>query len=358
MPLDREASRLVHYTSSPEVVGSILRHGFLLVPNKRHLINALLGEDLFSDREPQEFGMVSFTQLPVDQATTHREKFGAFGVVVSWDWALSHDAQRVIYIDDGGPVASTLAWLFRLAKQELELVTAGKPGHMMLTNKAMAFTSKSTMYARLLTLYEYMEPERNSGQVEWRIVNKIPQYFNATSRSDLVRELLEIAKRWKDFGCVRITPNDVHAFICPREQRNNLQAQLPDEFRSIPIRTYRSQTRMSRLTRARDRALFAHRGRERVVVVDKDPPADTIWLRRNSNGAYHLPEVGRIWGAGLYQDELISGIRSSIQYQSTTGFLCEVIMPIRDALYLLNLLKAMQHDSGLDPLNPSDDAGR
>jgi len=314
MPIDKETYRLVHYTGSPEVVASILRTGFLLVPNKRHLINALLGEELFSEREPQEFGMVSFTQLPIAEATTHRERFGSFGIIVSWEWALAQDAQRVIYVDEAGPIASTFAWLFRLAKQELERAVGGKPSPMTLTNKAMAFTKDSTMYARLLTLYEYMEPERNSGQLEWRIVNKIPQYQDVgKSRADLVQDLLRIATMWTNFGSTRVRPNDIHAFICHRNAMDTLHAAIPKEFHDVPILTYRTGRAISRLARARDQALYAHRGRERVVTVRKDPPQNTIWLSKNSNGAYHLPEVGRVWGASLYQDELISGIRSSVQ---------------------------------------------
>src|ERR1044071_2339849 len=177
-------SRLVHYTDSAETIASICENGFLLVPNKRHLINALLGEELFAeaDREPQEFGMVSFTQLPITQAELHRERFGAFGIVVSWDWANANEIQRVIYVDESGQVAATFAWLFRLAKQEIERAVGGKPSRMALANKVFAMTTGSTMYSRLLTLYEYMEPERNSPQVEWRIVNKVPQHFDVSKQ--------------------------------------------------------------------------------------------------------------------------------------------------------------------------------
>lgn len=350
---------LVHYTDSTATVGSILRHGFLLVPNKRHLINALLGEDLFSEREPQEFGMVSFTQVPHRSALAHRERFGLYGVVVSWEWAASHDAQRIIYVDEGGPVAATFAWLFRLGRQELERSLGTAPSPMTLENKALAFTKGSTLYARMLTLYEYMEPEMNSAQVEWRIVNKIPQYHDlGKSRGELVQELLEIAKTWKSIGTVTVTPNDVTAFMCPRDSRDALAAELPAEYQSVPILTYRRSDRLTRLEAAREGALFAHRGRERTVEVPQSLPKDRLWITRNSNGNYHLPEAERMWGAALYLDELASGIRVNIQYQSITGSVCELVVPIRDALYLLNILKAIQHDNGLDYLNPSNEAGR
>src|SRR5205807_9143722 len=96
--------------------------------------------------------------------------------MVVWEWALAHDAQRVIYVHRQGPTAETLAWLFRLAKQDLDKATGGTPSEMTLTNKAFAFMSKSSIYPHLLTLYEYMEPEGNSAQVECRIVNKLPQH--------------------------------------------------------------------------------------------------------------------------------------------------------------------------------------
>lgn len=98
--------RLFHYTKSEETVAAILQYGFLLMPNKRHLINAFLPSDDFSQREPQEFGMVSFTELESQQARSHRERFGEFGICVGWQWALRNNAQRVIYVEDSGLVFS------------------------------------------------------------------------------------------------------------------------------------------------------------------------------------------------------------------------------------------------------------
>lgn len=347
-----DASHLVHYTDSPATVTSILENGFLLVPNKRYLINALLGEELFSDREPQEFGMVSFTQLPIGSSAAHREHFGSFAVVVSWEWALANGTQRVIYVDERGPIAETFAWLFRYAKQELERAEAGKPSRMTLENKAFGSWSQSTIWSRLLNLYEFMEPERNSAQVEWRIVNDLPQYHQVATRVELIAELLATTKLWKNMGSVRVTPQDIIAFICPRSHRAALAAALPEQFAAIPILTHRGSQQLSRLQRARDKALFAHRGRERVVRELEPPPTDTWWLRKDSNGAYYLPEVGRIRGARLFQDELMIATRILIQYQSTTGPLCDLVIPLHDTFYLMNVLRYLQKRSGLDPLNP------
>jgi hypothetical protein len=302
--MDPNTPSLTHYTSSAEVVASILAHGFLLVPSKRYLINAFLGEDLFDDREPQEFGMVSFTQMRIDDAAAHRGKFGAFGIVMSWDWALQNDAQRVMYVDAEGLIAPELAWLFRFARQEFERASGGSADARALDNKAAASFAKSTLWSRLLTLYEYMEPERNSSQVEWRIVNRLPQYHSGTTRAEVVSEILSAVKIWKNFGSVPITPNDVHAFICPRGEAPKLRALLPPQFSGIPILSYRDESRVSRYREIHERALRAHRLRERVVTVIEPPPKGSIRLDTLSTGRYYLPEVGHIEGARLFQDEL------------------------------------------------------
>jgi hypothetical protein len=150
--------RLVHYTTSPEIVRSILDLGFLLVPNKRKLIHRFLPDEDFSRREPQEFGMVSFTELKVDEARQHRERFGSFGICVSWDWALRKSAQRVLYIsEEGGAVFEAFKWLFRLGRQEVGRIRQ-EPDSFMLTNKSMAGGLGAEVYHAVLTLYEYMEP--------------------------------------------------------------------------------------------------------------------------------------------------------------------------------------------------------
>jgi len=346
-------SSLIHYTGTAKAVESILQSGFLLVPNKRHLINALVGEALFSDREPQEFGMVSFTQLPINRAATHRERFGAYGIAVSWDWALRCGAQRVIYVDERGPIAEAFAWLFRLAKQELDVTTAGRPDRMTLENKAFASLATSTMWSRLLNLYEYMEPERNSPQVEWRIVNEIPHYYQRfASREALVADLVQSAKKLRGFTTIPVTPDDVVALICPRRDRRAFRDVIPKEFANVPVITYRSTDSISKLARARDRALLACRARERVVRTPAMPPAGTIFLSHDANGAFYLPEVDEIKGARLFQDELMVATRVLLQYRSVLGTSCDLVVPLRTAVAMIHMVNLIWERSGLHPLYP------
>src|SRR6266403_3220302 len=147
------ANRLFHYTKSIDTVASIFARGFLLVPNRRQLAERFLPGEAFAAREPQQFGMASFTELPIDRATSHRERFGAFGICVSWNWAVLHDAQRVIYLDDSGIVFDRFKWLFELGRQQL----GPAPTSLETTNKAIAAAGGAQLYHAMLTLYEYME---------------------------------------------------------------------------------------------------------------------------------------------------------------------------------------------------------
>ncbi|HXH40987.1 MAG TPA: hypothetical protein VNN08_20335 [Thermoanaerobaculia bacterium] len=348
--MEPSENRLVHYTSSPDVVASILENGFLLVPNKRGLINYLLGEETFPEREPQQFGMVSFTQLPFDRAGLHRKRFGDFGIVVCWEWALQNGAERVTYVDERGATAEAYSWLFRFAKQELEEAAGGSVSGLSLENLAVASFAKSTIWSRMLRLYEYMEPEHNSPHVEWRIVNSVPQYHRVEIRSQLIAELLEEVKRWRGHGSVRISPNDIHAFICPRHEVRSLASVLPNGFGDVPILPYGD--RLRRLQALRERAVWGYRGRERIVKVLTPPPAGTHWLWKNSDDAFQLPDVGLIRGVHLRQDEVQRNAIFLLQYEDVFGRMCDLAMQIGPAFTLLDSLERIRQMSGLHPTRP------
>lgn len=347
--------QLIHYTKSVDTVKSILQYGFLLIPNKRFLIKRFLGSEYFAEREPQEFGMVSFTELETEEAQYHREQFGDFGIAVTWDWAIRNGAQRVIYIGDG-QISETFEWLFKLAKQEIDLrVENPKQQKIILENKAVAGMFRAQIYAKLLTLYEYMEPERNSSQIEWRIVNKLPSYYSHLNKTELVREILSIAKNCKDCSAP-ITSNDIVMLVCPTDKICELRQSLPSEFYDIPIYTYiKKSSGIARLRTFLKNFQQFCRHRERVVYQYVPPPANTLYVRKNAAGGsvYWLPEVKKIMGIRLCPDEVISKAHCIIQYRIDNGELCDLKVPILDVLYLLNMLRAMERDNGLESLNKS-----
>lgn len=71
-----------------------------------------------------------------------------------------------------------------------------------------------------------------------------------------------------------------------------------------------------------------------------------------------LPVVGRIQGLSLEGDQTPKGSRIRLQYTDPVGQWHETVMPFLDAMYLLNMLKAVQIDVGYsmpeDPFPPRE----
>ena len=334
--------QLFHYTKSAEVVASILQHGFVLVPNKRHLINALLPDEDFSAREPQEFGMISFTELERQDASSHREQFGQFGIGVSWDWALRHGAQRVIYIEEAGTVFSQFKWLFDLARQELK--AREEPGSQAKVNKAMAAVYGAQLYPTLLTLYEFMEPFRNSSQVEWRIVNQLPVHYDLWERAKLLQKLIETAKV-SPMASVRVQPNDIEMLVCPMREVQRLRAALPVEYRNVPIFPLVTPGRWQNWAAA----VVAWAGelrikRERLCYVSYEPPKGSILLPVTESGVTALPSVKQLQGIALHPDRVKDRAFVSVQYVDAQDARFELRLGVRDAFQLLGFLRQMEND--------------
>lgn len=333
--------RLFHYTTSPAIVRSILDVGFLLVPNRRGLIQRFLPDDDFSHREPQQFGMTCFTELRTADARAHREQFGEFAIGVTWDWALRNGAQRVIYVgSDDGAVFRALRWLFRFARQELKRLD--RTDGMAVTNKVMAGGIGAEMYHALLTLYEYMEPERNSSQVEWRIVEKTPIYHRGTTREQLVNEVLEMARVW-DAAAVKIEPQDVEVFVCPSGGVRTLRDVLPDGYREVPIYPLTRTASLVSVVHA-VKATFRdiNRRRERVVPVRYEPPPGSVLLPIGRNGTAVLPYVARMMGVALQPSSIEADRWLDFQYTGEDGKVYELPMPIPEARQLLGYLLHME----------------
>lgn len=58
-----------------------------------------------------------------------------------------------------------------------------------------------------------------------------------------------------------------------------------------------------------------------------------------------LPLVGRIQGAALEERGAPDQMAVVVQYSSHIGELCELEMPLGDAMYLLNALREIEKDS-------------
>lgn len=88
---------LTHYTKKIDGVVNILSHGFAWVANRRNLVDILIPHHDYSEREPQQFGMVSFTEATPEEARSHSDAFGQYGIIVSDE---GNRGQTTIYLHD------------------------------------------------------------------------------------------------------------------------------------------------------------------------------------------------------------------------------------------------------------------
>ncbi len=88
----------------------------------------------------------------------------------------------------------------------------------------------------MLALYDYMQTDQDSSQVEWRVVQELPFYSraNVSDREALVAELLQTARTW-GVTSRRVVPQDVLALVCPAGSGRQLRASLPVAFANLKI---------------------------------------------------------------------------------------------------------------------------
>jgi hypothetical protein len=216
----------------------------------------LVPDGEFSEREPQEFGMISFTDWSPPAPPKHREQFGDFGIVVSREWAqakkkvrgfasenIEEDlrAQRVIYIEEG-PVLDALRWLYTTAHNHLnsqskdDALTRIAPTSVILS-KVMARIEGEDLWSNLLTIYEYLALGENAYQSEWRIVNHLPVYGYAPSISELIKAVSPPEGWAKVTGLRTLRAPDaaINGFVCPRQAEASLREAMPPQFSTKQI---------------------------------------------------------------------------------------------------------------------------
>lgn len=230
---------LTHYTSTTEAVANILTHGFAWFPNRRRLTHLLMPQHNFSKREPQQFGMISFTENEPPNAKTHYKEFGFFGIVVSDKWANEKSAQRVIYVDEGGPATEAWRKLFAIGYEDVHnRIKYPEDGGWLMAyeNKVAASAiAGSALWASSLQIWEYMEPASVAWQREWRIVNPVPLYSLNEKKAEAIQQVSP-PQNWAKFtNVVPIPRSEVEALTCPTNLVPKLMSILPENYKSIKI---------------------------------------------------------------------------------------------------------------------------
>ncbi len=330
MATDPSRRVLVHFTKHARTVGSILERGLLLIHSDRGLIREFVDDPAFEKKEPQEFGMTSFTELGLSDLTSHRSIYGDFGIAVDLTRAVEKGAQRVIYVPSSGPIFEAFRWLFRLGFQELQDMAAKRGGFgMAYTSKAMARVGGAHLWATLLTLYEYFQPEPNAGEVEWRIVNKSPLSHPTKDKSEIIKTLLNMPEAWlRSMGSVPLEPYDVLSLVCPAERKTELGALLPERFRDVAITSSeREDAATAVLTK---------------LVEIETPPAPEIVRAEPPEGP--LVPLGPVTGFQLFFNMVRTDSCMDLFFRDADDVQRRVRIPLENARFLLRLLAQAAQD--------------
>lgn len=230
---------LTHYTKTIDAIQGILLHGFAWVPNRRKLGSLLLPQRDWDRREPQQFGMVSFTEINPSEAENHRVKYGQFGIVVSEDWGKARGAQRVIYVPESGPFTLALQKIYDIGFRDLQAridYPDDAAWQMAFENKSMASSiAGAELWGSLLSLWEYLEPEESSVEREWRIVNELPDYSLEGDTKNVIAAVSPPVNWAKVTRVVPIKLAEIEAFVCPESLVFQFRDGLPTEYQNVPI---------------------------------------------------------------------------------------------------------------------------
>jgi hypothetical protein len=337
LPVDH----LIHFTKGPDIVASICENGFLMIPNPRELIHDLLGDSLFKEREPQAFGMVCFTDIPMSEAAEHASMYGQYGICVAPEWAAKHSIDRVLYIRPFGPVFGICKWLFETAKIDLDK-RIKYPGDAAWDDSYFNATlaqavAGSHIYGLLLRLYEFMQPDKSFAEREWRIVQRDPVSFTASDRQGMIDEALRVAKTWK-IHSIDVGPQDVRFFLCKNGQQAKLKHVLPSAYRDIPIRPY-SQSRwlVSKIFHSTLKLRQLSKIDPTLRAAFRRIPS-YIARRSAPSTVRELPKVAKLDGLVLETLSTPDQSRVALQYTDIEDRRHQVDIPLPDAMRLLGWL--------------------
>lgn len=233
--------QLAHFTNSKKSLLNILEHGFAWIRNDRVVIESLLPSVDFSEREPQSFGQVCFTENTFESNRDHTKFFGTYGIQVTWEWAARHQAQPVIYVSDTGPVLDSLRFLFQQTYQKAkaeEQFPDDLARQQWMVSAPMAGVIGKPLYAALLNLYQFMEPAQHSAEREWRIVNPNPDWSISSSTEKAIKNVSP-PRGWATvLHVVPIDPEDVVALFCRKQDAAGLEKSLQEKFKQVPIHAH------------------------------------------------------------------------------------------------------------------------
>lgn len=234
---------LFHCTKSIHAIANILEHGFAYVALPTKVAWFILPEIPKADREPQQFGMISFRQesdglIP----ERHLATYGRYAICIDANWAISAGAHPVLYVRPSDSIANAFTRLFRAARKsidhEADLHPEDSTRHMMFNNRSMGGVLGAAEWSDLLTIFQFMAPAEDEWESEWRIVNPHPNYSIAKVPSQAIHKVTPPQGWATVMNVLRPPPEAILYLLAPSVDQVALRAQLPERFRSIEIKEF------------------------------------------------------------------------------------------------------------------------
>jgi hypothetical protein len=161
--------------------------------------------------------------------------------MMTQEWVKENNAQKVIYLDDTGPIHEAMTALFNIGYLDLQARIKHPDDdmwNMSYTNKNMSSFIGAHLWVNLLQLYEYFEPIKNAYQQEWRIVQNNPLYGYKETKQEIIGNVSP-PKGWASVvNVIKIHPNDIAGFVCPKDDEAIFIKRLPPSYAAFSIDTF------------------------------------------------------------------------------------------------------------------------
>ncbi len=230
---------LTHYTNSIDNVVSILRSGFIFVPNTRGLLAALLEVEAIKEQPCR--GMVCFTEITPEDAVEKMSDFGKFGVAMKAEWCALNNAKKVHYLGTNKNSVDFRAAQNKFQSAYPNIDTSKVPRledwlkNLAANKREFAKSFGAEEFAALLDEYEYYQTDEHWSEHEWRIMRSHEfSYSEGMDRADLIETLKRCAAANR-IPTLRFDPQDVAHFVCPGHEQDQLNELLPENYRCHPI---------------------------------------------------------------------------------------------------------------------------
>lgn len=235
---------VTHFCATPKVLKAILTHGLRATALRRNLLDIALPERSATEREPGQFGQVSFTSRGIPHEGGGPFAFGSIGITVSDTWAQAHKVLPVLYVPLTGPrfdaFKSLAQWAYADLKERLRAREERYPGDAFFQfaeiNPDSAKLLGGGAWAIISELHMGMEDQANAHEAEWRLVHTLPLRDFPSSEREQPKGGPVGWPTVQNF--TRLQAGDVAQISCPEALRTDVAASIPEPFHDVPVVGY------------------------------------------------------------------------------------------------------------------------